>query len=71
MARRRGIQTDVTWYTSLSCNAGQCVKVGASGQTVLIADSKTPNGPILKYSPDEWRAFLAGAKNGDFDNILR
>ena len=62
--------TDLTWHTALSCNGGTCVMVAASGQTVFLADSKSPDGPVLKYSPAEWREFVTGIKNGDFDNLI-
>jgi Domain of unknown function (DUF397) len=61
----------ITWHTARSCNGGTCVRVAAAGQTVLIGDSKTPDGPILVYSAAEWRDFLTGAKNGDFDGLLK
>jgi Domain of unknown function (DUF397) len=62
---------DVTWRTAASCNGGTCVKVAASGGSVLIADSKAPDGPILAYTAAEWCEFLVGAKNGDFDDLLQ
>lgn len=61
---------DLTWRTALSCNGGTCVTVAAKGGAVFIGDSKTPDGPILSYTAAEWREFLAGAKNGDFDDLL-
>lgn len=61
---------DLTWHTALSCSGGNCVRVAASGRTVLIGDSKNPNGPTLSCTPAEWREFLAGAKNGDFDDLI-
>ena len=60
----------LTWRTALSCNGGSCVQVAVAGQTVLVGDSKTPNGPILSYSPAEWREFVFGVKSGDFDDLL-
>jgi hypothetical protein len=44
--------------------------VAASGRTVFLADSKSPDGPVLSYSPAEWQEFVAGIKNGDFDNLI-
>lgn len=64
-------QTSLVWRTTLSCNGGECVKVAASDQAVLIADSKQPGGPILSYSRTEWREFVTGIKNGDFDDMLK
>jgi predicted secreted Zn-dependent protease len=62
--------TSLTWRTALNCNGGTCVKVAATGHTILVGDSKTPNGPVLTYSPAEWREFVAGVKNGDFDDLI-
>jgi hypothetical protein len=65
------IAAGINWRTARNCNGGTCVRVAADGDTVLIGDSKTPDGPILAYSPAEWREFLVGAKNGDFDDLLK
>jgi predicted secreted Zn-dependent protease len=62
--------TSLTWRTALSCNGGTCVKVAATAQMILVGDSKTPNGPILTYTPAEWREFVSGVKNGDFDDLI-
>ena len=37
------------------------------GSGVAVRDSKDPNGPVLHYTDAEWRAFLHGARNGEFD----
>jgi Domain of unknown function (DUF397) len=34
-----------------------------------VRDSKNPGGPVLRFTPDEWRAFIGGARNGEFDSI--
>jgi hypothetical protein len=44
-----------------------CVEVGFVTTEVLMRDSKDPNGPVLHFTPDEWRAFIAGVKDGEFD----
>lgn len=36
----------------------------------MVRDSKDPDGPMLRYSHAEWSAFLAGAKSGDFDDMV-
>jgi hypothetical protein len=36
---------------------------------VLIGNTTRPEGPVSEFTADEWRHFLAGAKNGDFDGI--
>ena len=34
---------------------------------VAVRDSKDPEGPKLVFTPDEWRAFAAGVRDGEFD----
>ena len=60
---------NVDWLVSTFCAGGNCVQVAAIGDAIAIRDSKNPDGPVLRYSPEEWRDFLAGAKNGDFDSL--
>ncbi len=44
-----------------------CVEVGSVVAEVLLRDSKDPEGPVLRFTSNEWNAFLAGAKAGEFD----
>ncbi len=44
-----------------------CVEVQQIGHSVIVRDSKNPDGPTLSFSRDEWAAFLKGAKDGEFD----
>jgi len=44
-----------------------CVEVGFVTAEVMLRDSKDPGGPVLHFTPDEWKAFLAGVKAGEFD----
>jgi hypothetical protein len=34
-----------------------------------VRDSKDPDGNVLIYSREEWTAFLAAAKAGEFDDL--
>jgi hypothetical protein len=34
-----------------------------------VRDSKNPDGAVLLYTAAEWRDFITGAKNGDFDDL--
>jgi hypothetical protein len=38
-----------------------------SDHVVTIRDGKNPDGPKLVFTPDEWRAFVLGVKDGEFD----
>ncbi len=49
-------------------NGGQCVEVASNlPGFVAVRDSKDPDGPKLIFTPDEWRAFAAGIRSGEFD----
>ena len=47
---------------------GSCVEVARNlPGIVAVRDSKDPEGPKLAFAPDEWRAFTAGIRAGEFD----
>ncbi|MEO3889215.1 DUF397 domain-containing protein [Nonomuraea sp. B5E05] len=54
--------------SSFSSGAGECVEFarGAGGE-IMIRDSKDPSGPALVFTPREWRAFVKGVRNDEFD----
>jgi hypothetical protein len=41
--------------------------VAFAGGAIAVRDSKNPVGPALIFTPDEWDAFVGGAKDGEFD----
>lgn len=50
------------------CNFGNCVEVGrADDGAVLVRDTKDRALQELAFTADEWRAFVAGVKAGEFD----
>jgi Domain of unknown function (DUF397) len=38
---------------------------------VGLRNSRDPAGPVLRFTPDEWHAFLGGAQLGEFDSFGR
>lgn len=55
---------------SASAGNGACVEVAPLADSgVAVRDSKDPEGPVLRYTPAEWIAFLDGAKKGEFDSL--
>ncbi len=52
--------------SSYSASQDECVEVAtlASGGHA-VRDSKDPDGPVLRFSADEWRAFIRHVKAGD------
>ncbi|HXL90246.1 MAG TPA: DUF397 domain-containing protein [Streptosporangiaceae bacterium] len=55
--------------SSFSGNGGgTCVEVAqASDGTILVRDSKDRSNAPHRYTSAEWRAFVAGVRNGEFD----
>jgi hypothetical protein len=62
----------VKWRkASYSNNGANCVEVGVAhtpeGDRFLVRDTKDRTGGILAFTTAEWDAFIAGAKDGEFD----
>jgi hypothetical protein len=59
------------WKKSTYSNGNggnNCVEVAFFDTGVAVRDSKDSAGPALSFSIAEWAAFLAGAKEGQFDD---
>ncbi|RRS00723.1 DUF397 domain-containing protein [Glycomyces terrestris] len=62
----------IRWHISTRSDSGggQCVEAGpladGSGR-VAVRHSHHPAGSVIVYTRAEWEAFLAGAKDGEFD----
>jgi Domain of unknown function (DUF397) len=63
----------VRWRKSARSSAqGNCVELAQlSGSEVAIRNSRHPGGPALVFTGAELDAFLAGVKDGEFDDLLR
>lgn len=61
----------VTWRKSRhSGQLGNCVETATlDGGDVAMRNSRHPSGPALIFTRDEMAAFLAGAKDGEFDDL--
>jgi Domain of unknown function (DUF397) len=61
----------VTWRKSrYSGRYGNCVEIASVGSgDVAIRNSRYRSGPALTFSRDEITAFLASAKDGEFDDV--
>lgn len=60
---------ELVWYQDMRCESGACVEVAVDGDTVLLRSSKNQRAAPVALSRDEWREFLAGAKDGIYDAI--
>jgi len=56
------------WFKSSRSAPNECV-LGARLENggMAVKDSKTPDGPVLVFTRDEWQAFIEGVKLGEFD----
>lgn len=68
----RASQLDARWIKSRHSNAeGNCVEVAPlTDGGIAMRNSRDPDGPALVYTAAELAAFLAGAKDGEFDHLV-
>jgi hypothetical protein len=61
--------SEPTWFKSSFSDpdGNACVEVAVTEDGVRVRDSKDRSGPVLAFTPEEWRAFTAGAAVGEFD----
>jgi hypothetical protein len=60
--------SSVSWITSRACNNSACVQVAyLSDGLVALRDSKNIAKQAHVFDSQEWAAFIAGVKAGDFD----
>lgn len=75
------VRNNMKFKISSACNYGQCVGVakvssfcdyGQCGvvknqEAIVVQDTKNTKGKPLSFTYDEWKAFVTGVKNGEFD----
>lgn len=56
--------------SSLSFANGDCVEVAILPDgRIGVRDSKDTEGPVLRFTSSEWKAFIGGVYNGEFESI--
>jgi hypothetical protein len=65
--------SQLSWIkSSLSFANGDCVEVASLPDGGIgVRHSKDREGAILRFTPNEWHAFLGGVRNGEFDKFGR
>ncbi|MEU3271617.1 DUF397 domain-containing protein [Saccharomonospora sp. NPDC006951] len=62
---------EAEWYgvTSLEDRAVELSFVPHTDGVTYVAmrQARSPEGPVLVFTPSEWDAFIAGARDGQFD----
>ena len=56
--------------SSLSYANGNCVEVASLPEGEIgVRNSRDSTGPVLRFTSDEWHAFIGGVRNGEFDGF--
>ncbi|WP_427422649.1 DUF397 domain-containing protein [Lysinibacillus fusiformis] len=55
------------WIRSSRCDSGTCVEARRVGDVIEVRDSKADDGPVLRFTPEEWAAFTGGVRAGEFE----
>jgi hypothetical protein len=65
------LESQPEWVkSSLSFANGNCVEVASlPGGEVGVRNSRDIPGGVLRFTPDEWHAFIGGVRNGEFDRF--
>jgi hypothetical protein len=61
--------SNARWLRSAAATqtGAAAVEVALLDGGVAVRDSRRPEGDVLFFTPDEWDAFVGGAKDGEFD----
>ncbi|WP_405488500.1 DUF397 domain-containing protein [Nocardia sp. NBC_00511] len=65
-SKNREIDADAQWRRGDDTTDGVEIAFLTSGN-IGLRDSRNPTGPVLIFTPGEWEAFVAGAKDGEFN----
>jgi hypothetical protein len=56
------------WRRSRRCDSSACVEVAQVPGGFAVRDSTQPDA-VLSFPAAQWKTFVAGVRNGDFDRI--
>lgn len=55
------------WKKSTKCESSACAEVYVGPDKLVAIRNTTVPAEMIWFTSDEWRAFIAGAKDGEFD----
>ena len=63
---------ETPWVKASASNQeGTCVEQRCHGDMIDVRDTKDQGkGPILRFTPAEYAAWLDGARKGEFDHLI-
>nr|WP_202446893.1 DUF397 domain-containing protein [Streptomyces sp. SID5468] len=68
VADQKKPKLDLTGAEWLSSSQGSGdVQIAFVEGYIAMRDGRNPEGPALIFTPAEWRAFVLGARDGEFD----
>jgi len=56
----------LVWVKSARCESSHCVEVASLDNAMALRNSTDP-AKHLTFSAEDWTAFVAGVRNGEFD----
>lgn len=63
--------TGVSWTkSSFSASVANCVEAAEFDGGVAVRNSRSPEDGALLFTRSEFAAFVAGARDGDFDHLI-
>ena len=60
-------RTSLGWRKSSASATENCVEVAFGPEAVYLRHSGRNHEPVLQFQYQEWAAFLAGVRNGEFE----
>lgn len=63
------MSSEIEWRRSTFSQAGNCFETHFGDGFVLVRNSNLVDGVVLRFTPEEWRAFVLGVKAGEFDDL--
>lgn len=61
---------DTEWRKSSHSPSDNCVELRVTNGMIEVRDSNNPGGPVIPFTRGDLLAFLQGAKDGEFDDMV-